>query len=370
MTFAATPLSDPISHIAAGGASGPVHYFCRAALEERVAAFRAFPGLVTYAVKANPDPLVLGALDLDGFDVASPEEIALVRQTHPRAALHYNNPVRSKAEIAGALARGVRSFAVDDPGELDKLIAAGAGAGTEVSVRLRTGGLGAVYEFGSKFGATPEEGAQLLRRVADAGFSPSLTFHVGTQNTDPRAWSLAMAEAAGVARSAGVPLHRLNVGGGFPASRKGDACDLSPFFAAIREARDGFDDAPELVCEPGRALVADAFLYAVAVKSVRPGRVYLDDGIYGGLSEFVSMHLPRVRVVTAEGRPRRGASAPVTVFGPTCDSLDRLPGEVSLPGDIAEGDWLLFDGMGAYLTGVTTRFNGYGARDTVEVQKL
>ena len=369
MTFATTPLTDPISHIAAGGASGPVHYFCRDVLAERVAAFRAFPGLVTYAVKANPDPLVLAALDLEGFDVASPEEIALVRETRPGAALHYNNPVRSRAEIAGALARGVRSFAVDDPGELDKLIAAGAGSDVEVSVRLRTGGLGAVYEFGSKFGAMPEEGVTLLRRVAAEGMKPSLTFHVGTQNTDPRAWSLAMAEAAEVAGQAGVGLHRLNVGGGFPASREGGARDLTPFFAAIRDARAPFGDAG-LVCEPGRALVADAFLYAVAVKSVRSGRVYLEDGIYGGLSEFVSMHLPRLRVVSPEGRPRRGASAPVTVFGPTCDSLDRLPGEVALPRDIAEGDWLLFDGMGAYLTGVTTRFNGYGARETVEVQRL
>ena len=368
MTFAAAPLTDPISHIAAGGGTGPVHYFCRDVLAERVEAFAAFPGLVTYAVKANPDPRVLAALDLEAFDVASPEEIALVRQTRPGRALHYNNPVRSRAEIAGALAAGVRSFAVDDAGELDKLVAQGAGAETEVSVRLRTAGAGAVYDFGSKFGATPEEGAALLSRVALAGLKPSITFHVGTQNTDPRAWSVAMAGAAEVAATAGVQLHRLNVGGGFPASREGGARDLGPIFAAIREA--AFETEAGLVCEPGRALVADAFAYAVPVKSIRPGRVYLEDGIYGGLSEFTSMHLPRLRVVTPEGRMRTGEPTPVVVFGPTCDSLDRLPGEVPLPRDLAEGDWLLFDGMGAYLNGVTTTFNGYGARDTVEVQRL
>ena len=68
--------------------------------------------------------------------------------------------------------------------------------------------------------------------------------------------------------------------------------------------------------------------------------------------------------------PRTGAPLPRTIFGPTCDSLDRLPGTPALPADTAEGDWLIWQSMGAYVTGVSTLFNGYGQWQTVVVDRL
>ncbi|GGL72119.1 hypothetical protein [Wenxinia marina] len=364
---------DPVAHMAAGAGDVPVHYFSPAALDRRLASFGSgFPGLVTYAVKANPDEQVIARLCAGGmtaFDVASPEEIALVRRLCPGAALHYNNPVRSRGEIAAGLAAGVASWSVDCAGELDKLTDL-LPQGAEIAVRFKLPVAGAAYDFGAKFGAEPEEAAELLAVVAARGYGPALTFHVGTQNTDPGAWETYLTAAADIARRAGVRPGRVNVGGGFPAARDGGAPDLAPFFAAIRRGAAAFDTSPALVCEPGRGLVADAFAYGVEVKSVRGSAIYLADGIYGGLSEFVSFALPRIRVVAPGGALRTAPPRPRTVWGPTCDSLDRIPGEVTLPGDLAEGDWLLFDGMGAYLNGVTTTFNGYGARRTVEVDRL
>lgn len=364
----------PDLYLAAHGADLPVHFFSPAALSARLSAFlTGFPGLVTYAVKANPADHVIAQLSAGGvtaFDVASPDEIALIRRLAPGAALHYNNPVRSRAEIAGALAAGVASWAVDDAGELDKLIAAGLPRTAEIAVRFRLPVKGAVYDFGAKFGADPEEAARLLARVAAEGHVPALTFHVGTQCPDPSAWDRYIREAAAIARAAGVTIGRLNVGGGFPAARDGRPVDLTPFFTAIDRAADAFDRRPALVCEPGRGMVADAFAYAVPVKSLRAGRVYLQDGIYGGLSEFTSMTVPAFRVLSADGTPRSGAPVPRTVFGPTCDSLDRLPQDLALPADTEEGDVLLFPSTGAYLTGVTTRFNGYGLWRTVTVGTL
>ena len=105
----------------------PVLYFMPARLREAVARFRdGFPGLTTYAVKANDAPAVvenLAAAGIGGFDVASPQEMAAVRALNAQAVLHYNNPVRSPAEVAAGIAAGVASWSVDDPGELDKLSA-------------------------------------------------------------------------------------------------------------------------------------------------------------------------------------------------------------------------------------------------------
>lgn len=370
-----TPIiaTTPVAHLRTQNPGLPVHFFAPAVLEAKTQAFLSgFPGLVTYAVKANPAEAVLRQLHaagLHGFDVASPDEIALCQSICPGAALHYNNPVRSRAEIRVGIAAGVASWSVDADGELAKLVSEGVPLTAEIAVRFRLPVVGAAYDFGSKFGAEPDEAVTLLAEVAAAGYRPALTFHVGTQCTDPAAWTVYMATAAAIAQRAGVAIGRLNVGGGFPSGRNGAVVDLTPFFDAIRAGLRAFPTPPTLICEPGRGLVADAFAYAVQVKSVRGGRVYLDDGIYGGLSEFPSMGLPHATVLGPTG-PRTGKPAPRTVFGPTCDSLDRLPGDPALPDDLAEGDWIIWQAMGAYLTGVTTRFNGYGQWTTAMVQAL
>jgi ornithine decarboxylase len=364
----------PAKHLATEAGELPVHFFAPSALDARLQTFKAhFPGVVTYAVKANPADHVVSQLwagGLDGFDVASPDEIALIQRLCPGAAMHYNNPVRSRSEIRFGIEAGVASWSVDDMGELEKLIACGVPLVNEFAVRFKLPVAGGTYNFGAKFGATEDEAVALLRRVADAGFRPAMTFHVGTQCKDPQAFASYVAAAARIAAEAGVTIERLNVGGGFPAGRDGQPVDLLPFFAAIDKAVGAFDTRPILVCEPGRGMVADSFAYAVQVKSVRSGRVYLNDGVYGGLAEFPSMVVSTYDVVGHSGAARSAARQPMTVFGPTCDSIDQLPGTLTLPVDLSEGDWIIFRSMGAYLTGMTTRFNGYGDWRSVTVNSL
>ncbi|MGR3584853.1 MAG: type III PLP-dependent enzyme [Pseudooceanicola nanhaiensis] len=369
-------MSDPVAHLRRMQPDTAVIYFCPDVLQATARRFlTGFPGLVTYAVKANDRTEVLenlSAAGIEAFDVASPAEMAAVRRIAPGAALHYNNPVRSRDEIAAGQAAGVVSWSVDDPAELDKIAVAAQGA--EVAVRLKLPVPGAAYDFGAKFGAAPDLAEALLRRVADLGLRPAMTFHPGTQCEDPAAWVAYIHAAAEVAQRAGVRLARLNVGGGFPAHRGRAAPELERIFTAIAEAtRSAFGGTPPaLVCEPGRAMVAEAFTLAARVKAVRAdGRVYLNDGLYGGLSELRDMGpLDRLRLVAPDGTPRSAAPEPRVVFGPTCDSLDRVPGTLDLPGDAAEGDYLLFAGMGAYSLSIATRFNGYGLGDPVTVAEL
>ena len=70
--------------------------------------------------------------------------------------------------------------------------------------------------------------------------------------------------------------------------------------------------------------------------------------------------IDRIEVVDGEGSPRKGELSPRIVFGPTCDSVDRIPGELMLDEGITEGDYLIIHGMGAYSIATNTRFNGFG----------
>ena len=368
--------SDPVTHLARAVPDAPVLYFAPDLLQATARRFRGgFPGLVSYAVKANSGEEVLanlGAAGITAFDVASPAEMRAVRAVSGHAVLHYHNPVRSPAEVAEAVRLGVRVWSVDCPHELDKLSGA-VPPDSEVSVRLALPVAGAAYDFGAKFGLGPDGAAALLREVAARGFTPSLTFHPGTQCADPNAWGAYVAAAARVARAADVRLARLNVGGGFAAHRTGAAPDLGAVFDRIgAEVARHFPHAPALVCEPGRAMVAEAVTLGLRVKALRAcGAVFLNDGVYGGLMECRDIGAPdRIRVIAPDGTERRGAPVARVVFGPTCDSIDRLPDPLPLPGDMEAGDHLLIAGMGAYTRSLSTGFNGYALRDVVTVARM
>lgn len=358
---------DPARYLGAMAPDDPVYFFRPAVLQKTARRFiDGFPGLVSYAVKANDSDMVLQNLSAAGictFDVASPLEMEKVRRAIPDAVLHYNNPVRSEGEIAAAKRFGVASWSVDEAGELEKLKAANLPPGTEVAVRLKLDVAGAAYDFGEKFGADGMTATHLLRSVVDAGFVPAMTFHPGTQCEDASAWNTYIAACAKVSLAAGVDLHRLNVGGGFPAQRAGRTFELEKIFETIRQSvRAHFgSQQPEICCEPGRAMVAESFLFAARIKSMRGSTLYLNDGIYGALSEAPVMDgVPSGARAIGHNHALSGELCPWRVFGPTCDSLDQLPGTLCLPKDLAEDDYVLFQGLGAYSLVTGTGFNGYG----------
>jgi ornithine decarboxylase len=369
MGLSKTIWTNPTEFLRSQHPENPVLFFSPSALQAAARRFiDGFPGMVTYAVKSNPSEEVvenLAAAGVRGYDCASMFEIDLIRRLAPDAAIHYNNPVRSRAEIAYAVSKGVKSYSVDSASELAKLIELVPTQDTEISVRFKLPVSGAAYNFGAKFGATAELATDLLRTVAAAGFIPSITFHPGTQCTDPAAWETYIRTAADIARDAGVTIARLNVGGGFPSHRlSGVIPQLEATFQLIdRVATEAFgDNRPLLICEPGRGICGDAFTLAARVKAVRDGvHVFMNDGVYGTLTELPLIGvIDRTEVLSPEGEKRTGATRGWIVFGPTCDSVDRLPGEVALPADLAEGDYVIVQGMGAYSTVTNTRFNGFG----------
>ncbi len=379
MGLSKTIWTNPTEFLRNQQPENPVLFFSPSALQAAARRFiDGFPGMVTYAVKSNPGEEVienLAAAGVRGYDCASGFEIDLIRRLAPDAAIHYNNPVRARAEILHAVAKGVKSYSIDSASELQKLIELVPAADTEITVRFKLPVSGAAYNFGAKFGATVELAVELLKTVAKAGFIPSIAFHPGTQCTDPAAWETYIRAAADIANQAGVTIARLNVGGGFPSHRLNAVSpQIEATFQLIdRVTTEAFGaDRPLLICEPGRALCGDAFTLAARVKAVRDDtHVFLNDGVYGSLTELPLIGvIDRMEVLSSEGDRRIGPLQGRIVFGPTCDSVDRLPGDVMLPADISEGDFVIVQGMGAYSVVTNSRFNGFGELQMATVLSL
>ncbi len=340
----------------------------------------AFPGDVLFAVKCNAHPLVLNTLREAGirhFDVASPMEIRRVRDTLADAEMFYHHPAKSPGQIALARDLGVRHYAVDCVAELEK-VAAHAGPGAVAMVRLAIPqgsgpkGSGAVYDLSTKFGAAPDIFVATLRRAADLGMAAGVTFHVGSQCLAPEAFRLGIGLACSLVGEAGISVGLMDIGGGFPAYyRRTVAPPLEEYFAMIGAARRQWAEplGIRLLCEPGRALAAEGGSLLTRVVLRKPDAIYLNDGIFGGLTEVYwgreELSLP-FRVLAPDGSPRRGPLRALTAYGPTCDGNDRLPYALDLPAGTAEGDYIEFNLIGAYGREMAARYNGM-ASDAVAV---
>jgi len=350
-------------------------------VEKYDALAEALPGCeIYYAIKANPLPAVVEALASRGsaFDIASEAELRQCLDAGiPADRLSFGNTIKTPSAIAAAHRAGVRDFSVDCHEELEKLAA--HAPGSRVTVRLATTGRGAEWPLSRKFGCDPSTAFDLMVRARARRLVPhGISFHVGSQQTDPGEWDGPIAVAAALfnrLRAQGIALEYLTLGGGFPARYRADVPSLSTFGAGILAAVDRHFGRrrPRLMAEPGRYLVAEAgVLRTTAVlvarrASVCPARwVYLDCGRFGGLAETADEAIKYP--VRAVGRT--GALERVALAGPTCDSADILYERTPyyLPDDLASGDCVDILSAGAYTqTYSAVAFNGFAPLDVVAV---
>jgi ornithine decarboxylase len=337
----------------------------------------SFTGDVYYAVKANPSPWAIRALaenGIDRFDVASLAEVRLVDEHAPGSRMAFMHPVKSRAAIAAAyFDHGVRTFVLDSHEELAKIRAATGDANDlNLIVRLAVDAPGAAYALNGKFGVSAHDAPDLLRATRQATHElMGVSFHVGSQCMRPSAYQAAMAQASRALVRAAVFADVVDVGGGFPSVYPGMAPpDLSEYVAAIDRgfAEMMVHETTELWCEPGRALVAEGSSLLTRVELRKGDALYLNDGAYGSLFDAAHAKWPfPVRLIRAEG-DSDATLRPFQFYGPTCDSVDQMPGPFWLPEDIAEGDHIEIGMLGAYGVAMATRFNGFGDVETVGVE--
>lgn len=326
---------------------------------------------IFYAVKANPAPEVLSLLAEkgSGFDVASPQEIDDVLDVGAAPEkLSYGSTIKKQKDIAYAYNLGVGLYAFDSEPELDKIAA--AAPGSRVFCRILADNDGAEWPLSNKFGCEPAMARDLLRKAAEKGLVPyGVSFHVGSQQTDPDHWDEALGTAAEIfdqLREDGIELDMVNLGGGFPARYTGAVPGTGVYGERISEAlRTRFGNRiPHTMVEPGRGIVGNAGVIEsevvlVSRKSESDDRrwVYLDIGKFGGLPETI--HEAIKYPITSE---KNGETGPVTLAGPTCDGEDILyqTTEYRLPLSLETGDKVYIHAAGAYThTYASVGFNGF-----------
>lgn len=339
----------------------------------------AFAGSqVHYAVKANPEPLLLRALAVAGcrFDVASRAEIDLCLEAGAEpSSLSFGHTIKKVRDIAYAYERGVRVFAFDSEEEIDKIAEYAPGA--TVLCRLLASSRGALWPLSRKFGCVPGMAVELIRRAAALGLDAAgLSFHVGSQQLDPDRWEPSIGTAAEIftrLRADGIGLRILNAGGGFPVDYRTPVAPIESYAKAVGEALDRHfgEHRPALMIEPGRYIAAPAgVLHAEVVLVSRKSFgeeirwVYLDVGRFGGLAETEDEAIQYRIETDRDGEP----VGPIILAGPTCDSVDIMyqKADYDLPRGLRAGDLVRIHGTGAYTaTYSSVGFNGFPPLRTV-----
>ncbi|MDX1737253.1 MAG: type III PLP-dependent enzyme [Alphaproteobacteria bacterium] len=368
--------SDVESMVATMKPGHPVYCLRPAELKKNAELFlNNFPGRVLYAVKCNPHLTVLKAFYEAGirhFDTASLAEIAIIRENFSDADCYFMHPVKSRSAILSANdVYRVDHYVIDHEAELQKIIdVTGGGDGQVVIVRLATPQNDVAFALSDKFGATPDEAVQLLKKASAEGCQTGLAFHVGSQCRDKKAFVEALDLVREVISKANVNIHYLDVGGGFPAHYVEDNPEpLEKYFEQIKTevSKLPLRGDTVLMCEPGRALVASGCSIVVQVHLRKGNSIYINDGVYHDFSEALVAKIKFPMKLIRPGKKIATKMDKFTVFGPTCDCTDVFPYEVDLPEDVQEGDWIEIGMTGAYSNSMTTKFNGFYSETFVTV---
>jgi ornithine decarboxylase len=335
-----------------------------------------FPGKVLYAVKTNPHPEVLKTIvesGIENFDIASIQEIKNIRAINPSAKCSYMHTVKSRESIKEAYFKyNVKAFSLDTKDELIKIIEATCEAkDLELFVRVAVSNEHAEIDLSKKFGALTFEATGLLRLTKQYAKKIGLSFHVGSQCMHPISYAKGIADIGNIIKKTKIIPDYINIGGGFPAIYP----DLVPqsldcYFEEIKKglANLNLKKLPEILCEPGRALVAESGSTIVRVNLRKKQKLYINDGTYGTLFDAGTPNIVYPSRLIKNGKIISKKLTAFDFYGPTCDSMDYMKGPFLLPNNIKENDYIELGQLGAYGLTFRTQFNGFYSDEIYEVE--
>ena len=340
---------------------------------------QAFSGdvVVYYAVKANSHVEILKHLRREGssFDVASIGEIMKLIKLGVRPdRMSFGNTIKRVEDIDTAYTMGIDLFAVDSEMEIDKI--ARVAPRSRVFVRIHTSGLESDWPLSGKFGADVDHAVELVDWARFRGLKPiGVSFHVGSQNYNPKNWEIAIKDASKVfiraAKEHHIILDFLNTGGGWPVRHTKPIPSVEEIASVIVESTKKYIGSGVLIAtEPGRYMVGDAgiLVSSVVLRSRRLGKdwIYIDAGVFHGLMETIENFRYEVVVYGKEDFPKKTFA----LAGPTCDSVDVIYDEIELPENTTIGDKVLFINSGAYTVEYGTNFNGIPSPPVYTIEQL
>ena len=335
-----------------------------------------FPGKILYAVKTNPHPEVLKTIvesGIENFDVASIQEIKDIRAIDPNAKCSYMHTVKSRESIRDAyFNHNIKTFSLDTKDELIKIIeSTNRALDLELFLRIAVSNEHAEIDLSKKFGALASEASGLLRLTKQYAKKIGLSFHVGSQCMHPISYVKGISEVGNIIKKTKIIPDYINIGGGFPAIYP----DLVPqsldnYFEEIKKGLENLklEKLPELICEPGRAIVAESGSTIVRINLRKKQKLYINDGTYGTLFDAGTPNIVYPSRIIKTGKIISKKLTAFDFYGPTCDSMDYMKGPFLLPNNIKENDYIELGQLGAYGLTFRTQFNGFYSNEIYEVE--
>ncbi len=305
-----------------------------------------------------------------GFDCASEKEIEqMLSLGVDPSKIIFAHPRKPASAILYAKKNGIDLLTFDSLEELDKMRIIHPDA--HFLLRIKTDDSHSVIQLSNKFGATLEEAYEIL----DAGLSQGapivgIAFHVGSNCTHPGSYTNAILDAAQLfdhcKKEWKTNLTTLDLGGGWPGTDDASFIKIAQNIEELLHTR--FSPQTRFIAEPGRYFAAKTTTLAMKVIGKKPLKkenkvaYFLSNGIYGFfMSSLYYEH--NVNKILTEGwviKPLCSTSKPSLpslLWGPTCDSADKIFDEIFLE-EVETGDFLTVENLGAYTKSLETFFNG------------
>ena len=326
-----------------------------------------------YAIKSNPDHMILKTLcGLGcGFDCASkPEIIGAFNAGAKPENIIYANPCKEFTHLQYARAHDVDLLTFDSETELYKVNLYHPGA--KLIIRIKVDDRASMCKFSSKFGVDIEEVDDMIKIVHMLKLNlVGVSFHVGSNCSESGYFDKAIKDCKYVfelvKNKYGKLLSILDIGGGFPGYDYGNRITFSEIANEIRQSLDTYfkeeiENGLEVIAEPGRFFCTRSHTLVCNIIGIKKDKksgiiqYTINEGIYGSFSSIVFDYAhPFIKPFNERNTDKCYESV---IFGPTCDSLDKINDKIMLP-ELALGDWIYVENFGAYTRASSTTFNGF-----------
>ncbi|GAA0590004.1 diaminopimelate decarboxylase [Craurococcus roseus] len=358
----------------------PTWVYSAGALRRRARALRAAldgAGLrasIHYAVKANGNLAVLRVLAAEGLgaDVVSEGELRAARAAGvPGSAIVFSGVGKTERELRLALAEDIFQINAESAEELEAVSALAASLGRTARVALRvnpdvdarTHAKITTGRSENKFGVPIADAPALYARMAALpGIEPvGVAVHIGSQITAGvsafRAAYARLGELVRELRAAGLPLQRVDCGGGLGIPYRDEPAPLPEALAGA--IRHGLGDLGlPVMLEPGRWIAGPAGVLLASVVVQKQGAARRFVVLDAAMNDLLrpAMYEAWHGILPVSPRALVAPCSPADVVGPVCETGDTFARGRALPA-LDPGALVALLDAGAYGAVMSSTYN-------------
>lgn len=324
-----------------------------------------------YAVKCNPDDIIIKLMVSMGigFDCASKNEISKVVSSGALPdKIIFANPCKMTEQIKYARSNDIDLMTFDSSHELYKIKLYHPSA--RLVIRIQTDDSKSRCQFNCKFGVSIDNSLDQVKDLLhQAKFMDldivGVSFHVGSGCEDESVYRTALMDCKKVcdmAKEIGFDINLVDIGGGFPGDNNDKFLKMA---SVINSGISEFfsDGRVKFIAEPGRYFVTSAYTLVTSVinkkiiKTPEDKHIvyYLSESVYGSFNNIIFDH---AKLELLPFNERNEKQYDCTIFGPTCDSMDKIATNCKLP-DLSIGEVIYIENAGAYTIAASSNFNGF-----------